>query len=426
MKNISYNNKEYIVFNDSEIIDLESLDKNDKDFLIKESLIKFKSFTEASISFVGEVLTPSTNFLTLPKNLSISDKTINITLKMLSEFKSLKRDNKTLFTNKSFSPNKNGELKSEQFYFNKLLKFFLDYITYEFYYDKERKHIHSTHKLNGYVQPMKTNLNNEQFGPGVTYKVKNKEETIFGNIYYSTLKDLSEKYASDRESKQIKDMLEYLNEEDYTIKYTDISDEDRLKEILKTEVDDIHQPIKKTLIDYYENKNITDITSIYAFYSSKFQYVWEFFTQKVLKHSNDFEKHFGKMVKPARYKVYEEYIQDEPEYKNIRPDIFSKNGNKLFIGDAKYYNKITSDYDKEQYQYNIAFENKYPMIIFAPSIETKYYTKYTQKYRDEVFELLIFKISVSDVILDVLNKTTITLDKIYNILPQHTKRQFIF
>jgi len=428
MKNIIFNNKKYIVFNDSEKINFDDLKDEDKSFLLDKKLIIFESFTTGKIKFVGNVMTPSTNFFSLPKNIAITENSIKIISKILLEYKNLKRNNTILFTNQSFSISKKGEIKSEEYYFNKLLKYFLDFITYEFYYKKERKIIHTTDILKGEILPFETQMNEEELGPGITYRVKDLDETKFGDIYYSTLKDLADKYASDKENTKIENMLKYLKSRDYNIKYSDINDDEKLKEIKKTIVNDIHQPIKKILIALYEKENLENLSTINVFYSSNFAYVWEHFMQKVLKHSSNFEEHFGKKIKPVKYKIHEN-VQDDPEfegYKDIKPDIFSKNDNKLFIGDAKYYNKLDSNYSKEQFEYNIAFENKYPMIIFAPSNETKYYTKKTQNYKGDIFELLIIQISVEDVIKDILNKTTITLDKIYNILPKHTKRQFIF
>lgn len=423
MKKIEYKNKAYIVVNDSESIDFKDFEnQSDKDFLIKEKLIIEQRFSEKIfISFVGEIITPSNNYLSLPKKVEISEETIEITLKMLSEYKNLKKEGNSLFTNKSFSPSSDGKLDSEQFYYNKLLSYFLDFITYEFYYAKKRELIHSIKPLRGEVQPLETELNNEKLGPGVTYKMKNIKNSKFGDIYYSIILKLSRKYGSEKELKKIDNMSDYLKEMGYNINEIEI-DENTEKIIKTTELNDIHFPIQKILLSYFKAYKLQDKTTIYAFYSSRFQYVWEFFSQKALKHSKKFADFFGDIEKPKKYKIHENNEEDE-EYtgdKEIKPDVFSTY-KYLFIGDSKYYTKLDGDFTKEYYQYNEAFSNKFPILILAPAVETAYYTK--KRHKD--FEILIVKLSIKEIINDVMNDSTICLDKIYEIIQKQSNRKLI-
>ena len=413
MEKITIEKITYILVNDSDEIKLDDLDgltENDKNFLINKELIHIKKDNKAKIVFVGKVITPSNNFLSLPKNINKNQEDCELTVELLSHYDHLKKNGKKLIVNKSFSIKKDGDLVAEKYYYNKLLSFFLDYPTYEFYYKNEKKSIHSHKKIVGYIQPLKTKINKKIKGPGITYNIKNKENTFFGDIYYSTLINLSKKFGSDDEIQSIENMRNFLIENNYEINFIEDID---IKKIKEEQTSDIHQTIKKSLINYYENRNLIETSNYKGLYTKNFNQVWEHFLKLALHDTDERENYFGKINNPIihSYKNNKKYKSKE---RKLNPDILSKYDNKLFIGDAKYYNDDTDDVDfyKEFFAYNIAFENKYKMILFIPSNKTEIIS--SRELSEN--ELFIFNLSLREVFLDIKNKTTICLDKIHKII----------
>ena len=92
----------------------------------------------------------------------------------------------------------------------------------------------------------------------------------------------------------------------------------------------------------------------------------------------------------------------------------------MFIVDYKNYNDINSDYTKEMYEYNECKNNKYPIIILVPSHET---IIFNEPRRHNEVELLIVKISLEEVINDVIDGENEVLDKIYSIIENKSIRK---
>ena len=130
---------DYIILTESDRTD-NITDKKDLDFLIKHELVKIKSGSIIS-KFVGEVITPHNKYFSLPKNFT-DIKKIDIIKSILNEYKrdteQNKRNGVTLLSNNRFILGKEG-FESEKYFFNRLKKFFLDFVTYEFIYPLETK-----------------------------------------------------------------------------------------------------------------------------------------------------------------------------------------------------------------------------------------------------------------------------------------------
>ena len=399
-------------------------------FLKSKELINIKD-DKFLPSFVGEFTTPENSYFSLPKNFKPTpdnqEDLVNLFKKVLVRYKDLKgKDGKTLLTNNSFAISDTGDIKSEKFYYNELKEFFLDFITYEYIYPKKTKLKHSSSPISGgKIDVFSTMRNRNQKGPGITYKTKDIENTPGWNlddIYWSTINSLANLYASEDDVKQISDMKEFLLSEGYILNDIDLSNKDKvISDINKCEVGVIHLPIKNTLLDYYESKSIGERFSINAFYTLKFQYVWEELTRESLKHNDDFKSSLSSKFidyKPTRRRFEEGDVSKQ--YRDLLPDIFSSINGKSFIGDAKYYrDPENSHFDKEMYVYNQLIDNQYPMCVFVPSDITK-----RLEVREQgQFELIIFLISVQDAIQDAVNETDFTIIKIQNLIGKNTKRK---
>ena len=373
--------------------------------------------------FVGEFTTPENSYFSLPKNFEPTDENVELFKKVLLRHKDTKGiDGKTLITNNTFAVSPDGQLKSEKFFYNELKEFFLDYLTYEYIYPSKQKKVHSTSPVTGgKIDVFSTMRTRKQKGPGITYKVKdikNTEGWNLDDIYWSTINELSTKYATDDDRKQISEMRSFLEDQGYVFSTIDVSDKDQIiKEINKCEVGIIHQPIKNTLIDYFKSRMVGEKFSLNIFYTVKFQYVWEQLVRDALCHSEDWKDKLKDVFleyKPTKRR-YEE--DDKPiVYRELMPDLFSydKQTDKCFIGDAKYYqDPENSHFDKEMYLYNQLIRNKYPMCVFIPSSVTR---RIDVREQGE-FELLVFNLSVKDVIQDAIDKNSrITVERIHDLI----------
>ena len=318
-------------------------------FLKSKELINIKD-DKFQPSFVGEFITPENSYFSLPKNFQSTPENVDLFKKVLIRYKETKGpDGKTLLTNNSFAISETGDIKSEKFYYNELKEFFLDFITYEYIYPKKTILKHSTSPISGgKIDVFSTMRNRQQKGPGITYKTKDIVNTKGWNlddIYWSTINTLSNLYASEDDVKQISEMKEFLLDEGYVLNEIDLSNKDKvISDINKCEVGIIHQPIKNILLDYFESKLIGERFSINAFYTLKFQYVWEELTRECLKHSKNFKDSVKEEFnKPVRRR----FREDPTDYRDLMPDIFSQYNGKSFIGDAKYYrDPENSHFDK--------------------------------------------------------------------------------
>lgn len=440
------------VFKESQFYSISLLSEFDSNFLTSKFLITISNDTFQS-NFVGEVVTPENSFFSVPKNFDTDKSTINLMIKVLDTFRYLKKDGKTLLLNDEFTSSSVGSIKSEKFYFNELKEFFLDFITYEFIYPKQTIDKHSTSPLKGKIDVLKTIRARKQKGPGITYKtkdVKNSDNWNIDDVYWTGIKYLTDKWGNDDDKEQVYEMKEFLLEEGYLISELDINDTEKMiSEIEKSDVGIIHLPIKNTLLDYFKSIPISEKFKVKVFYTKYFQYVWEEIIRISLYNSSDFEKELinkfknietqSKWISSSKIDDFlknnlnAKISNDNPnivewDEKNLRPDLFSeiktKEGRIRFIGDAKYYNDINSEYGKEMNEYNDAMNNIYPMCIFVPSNITTVFR--TKRVSDK--ELIIFKLDIKKVIEDSINRingrnTFETIDKVLVLINKYTRRR---
>ena len=403
--------------------DLSLLTEQEIEFLTKNELIEIHN-NNFYPKFVGEFSTPGENFFSLPKNFNKTNKNISIIEKVLTNYKDLTDENqKSILINNRFKVDQSGDVKSEKYYYTQLRDFFLDYITYEYIYPKKRKTIHSRVPIKGgRVDPLKTEMNRKRLGAGITYKVKdfaNNDDWLLDDIYFYTIKYLAEKYASDRELKSIHEMKDFLDESGYNIKSLERKDKEFIiKNIEKCEVGIIHNPIKNTLLDFWEFKTL-DTFKIKAFYSKHFQFIWEDLCRTTLKHDDYFKEEIERISKrPITISIENDEILDTKELK-LYPDVFSRFKGKWFVGDAKYYKDYAKDkFEKELYSYNVLIDNKYPLVILIPNKKTTI----KSKRKHIQYELLIIHISVEEAIEDAIKNSNRTLNKIHKIIEKNSKR----
>lgn len=434
--------------------------ESELNFILQKDLIEV-SGQKFFPKFVGEFITPENKYFSVPKNIDPTEENVELFKKCLILYKDLKKDGKTILTNNVFSVSSDGGLKSERYYYNELKEFFLDYITYNFIYPEKHQKFFSRRPISGAkIDVFSTIKMRKQRGPGIVYKVKdieNTEDWNLDDIYWTTLSELSTKYSTQDDRNQIQEVSEFLTEIGFDFKIIDISNREKiLSDIHRCDVGIIHQPIKNTLVSYFENKSITTNFKLNIFYTVKFQYVWEelcrdaFFHNEKFKEENKYRlkiKSIGK--KSVRSSEIQNFIEGLPsdsepringnmifyfKYDEIRPDIFSKINDRgkilSFIGDAKYYkdtsNKNARDkYSKEFNEYNKAFDNLYPMCIFLCSDHT---TCDPLKDDKTPLELLIFEVSCEDVIHTAINnkqsqKDFRLLKTIHNLIKKYTDRK---
>ena len=420
----------------------------------KEKKLLTKAGNQFKVNFVGELITPDSKFFSLPKNFDITDDNIEIFKKVLKNY-----TGNSLLTNNTFSITKSG-IKSERFFYNELKYYFLDYITYEFIYPKKNILKHSSSPITGGKLDVQSTMRyRKQKGPGITYKVKdiiNNEDWKIDDIYWSVIDYLANKY-NDRV--EIDEMKKFLDSEGYTINKIDISDsKEMISEIDKCDVGIIHNPIKSILISYFESTTVGETYKINAFYTDKFQYVWEELVRECLKNgksdkeSTQFKKSLNdkfnrtelrrkwfsnkeeldKFVNDAnKSRTIVKIIKEEKVGLGVRlnyeidlrsvPDVFSDYKGKKFIGDAKYYqDPENADFEKEFKTYNTLTDNKYPMVVFVPSKRTRVLHTRTEGE----FELIIFHISVSEAIDDAVNGLDNTIIRVHKLIGKYTDRFF--
>lgn len=426
------------IFTEAEAYSKSELTPDELNFFRDQNFIEVRGGVFYS-KFVGEIKTPENKFYSVPKN--FPPENTELFDKVLERYQKI--DGKSLGQKTSFIINKSGEYKSEKFYYNKLKTYFLDFITYGFIYPVKTLKKHSTSPIRGgKIDVLSTIRNRQQKGPGITYRVKDVENTDDWNlddIYWSVLDELSQKYD---ERTSIIQMKKFLESEGYLIKNTDISNYDKMiKDINNCEVGIIHYPIKNTLLSYFESMRISGKKiDVKALYTNEFQFVWERLIQEALHNDpqfkEDLDKNFKRIEKRTKWfetetEMEKFIISNKIKNKSIekretpgfyltfeldvesRPDIFSYHKNKKFIGDAKYYrDPENASFDKEFRTYNILTNNKYPMCVFVPSTRTR--VLYVR--REEELELVVFQISVQQVIDDAINKKNNTIERVHQLL----------
>jgi hypothetical protein len=455
--------------------------KNDLDlkFLLDKGLIE-NYYGKVKTKFVGEVITPNGRYFSLPKRFDDGRKdpskritNINIIKDVLDHYAS--RGGKTFVSNKKFLPSKEtSHYISDDYYYKELKEFFLDYITYEFIYPSKKAKKHSNVSIGGAkINILDTIRNRKQYGSGITYDVKdveNDDDWMIDDIYYITLKNLSDEFGSERDKKDISEMYEYLKDEGYKIRESfsemikdGVIDNDNdltiIKGINKSDVGIIHNPIKDILIEYYERRTLKESEyKINVIYTDNFEKVWELLVQDALfnvgkdkfdvgtgikdkfkptenrnkwfENKEGMDKFKSELQKSSKVKniVYKgNFVHYEVENESI-PDIFSEHKGEYglirFIGDAKYYrDPENAHFEKEFKTYNSLVNNEYPMVVFIPSD----YTGVEHVRIDEPFELIIFNISVEDAIKDAidLKKGTGSGTKTINIVHKLLKNKYV-
>jgi hypothetical protein len=355
---------------------------------VKEYLLSYK------VKFVGEVITPYGYFVSLPKNFTSTNiENVELVKSILKEFKKLKRRGKTLIKNKSFEIG--NEIHSDYFYWRKLYSFFTDFITYEFYFPKLRLIKHSLKKQHGRLNPLFTEINRERLGNGITYEVKDYSANYFRNVFYSTLKELENQFASETESNKIIEIEQYLKERKIEFNLIEVDKISFLNYSKILQTNPIHEVILKTIKNYYLNSKIREKNTINVFYTHEFEYLYEYLLQTVLGHNIYFKN--------------SDWL--DPNYKTLHPDVITES----FIGDAKYY-RITdfsnNSFEKELYAYNIANGNSQPNIVFIPSEKSKY----LQTLIHNSYKLEVVSISLSGILNDYHKKKKSSLDFVDSII----------
>lgn len=464
----STNKMEYIIFTQDDSLGRINSNRHDFDELDEEFLLEKKLIIEKNNSyysnFVGEVITPHNKYFSLPKN-QTDENLIEPIKKLLRKYKNNFK-HKSLVSNNKFILTDSDGFKSTRYYFEKLSKFFLDFVTYEFIYPFETKKIHSISPIPGTIDLVSTKINSKIYGSGATYNVvdKKSENWKLDDIYFTTIVRLSKEVGSDSEQKEIKRMCDYLIEEGYEISEIDISNPiNIIQEIKRCNVNIIHNPIKNILIDYFEAKKSLKSSNyeINLFYTRNFEIVWENILREILSHNpldfgNDFQSKFKKVftyvdyvpkskesefLKNPRLKEYKR-VENKPDYIEYKsydaePDIFSsyetniitnlKDNKFRFIGDAKYYDDgsnrdLQFKFSKEFSDYNSIQENFYPMVIFIASDRTQ--IKQGGYIYDESSEreLIVIHLSILDVIRDYIENKKKIIDRVHQLVIKRTKR----
>jgi len=445
-----------IILAESEKKPISIFTDSEKEFILSKKLIS-EIDSEFKPLFVGELITPDNTYFSVPKNFEPSEENLTLFRKILDRYKNLKDNSgKSILFNNNFNISNSGDIKSERFYFNELKEFFLDFITYEFIYPKKVIKKHSTSPIPGSkIDVFSTMRMRKQKGPGITYKVKdikNTEEWNLDDIYWTTVKTLSDNFGKESEKKEIEEMYQFLIDEGYKFKIIDTSDVKKvINDIEKCDVNIIHNPIKDTLIAYYKSKSVDISYKINAFYTKDFEYVWENLIRDGLKHNPD---EFGELVKkfdkteivedwyPNSKKDQVDYIIStksgritksgefgcyvEYEQKDLGPDLFSSYNNYKFIGDAKYYKEPdNADFDKEFSTYNTIQENKYPMVVLLPGGATGIPNRYGYRRGrgdGDKRELIVFFIDIKSLFEDCINNKDSVIRKVQQLISKRSRR----
>ena len=314
----------------------------------------------------------------------------------------------------------------------------MDYITYEFIYPKKKIHKHSNKpQLNSKIDLVRTDINNDLFDKeGTTYIIKNINPPLkwrIKDIYWTTLKILSEKYASDNELKEIEEMYDYLTKDKFFIlndlRDLKIKDSDNnivendfdmnnikhvIDEIDKCDVNLRQYSIKECLLNYYNKIGYSKSYKLNIVYMKNFEYLWEYMMKIILKDDNDFRNNNW----DYDYKIIN-LNDDDISNREFKPDVFSNYNGFKFVADAKYYNNIDSKFDKELYAYNEYINNKYPIIILIPSENNSFY----RKIKTNEKELLICLISIEETLNDILNNSYNILNKLQKGINKYSNRK---
>ncbi len=368
---------------------------NSFDFMLAHGLIELKEYLLSyKVAFVGEVITPFGYFISLPKNFTnLSSQNVELVKSILKEFKNVKKRGKSLIKSKSYEVG--GEISSDFYYWRKFYSFFIDYITYEFYYPKNRIIKHTLKRQQGRLNPMLTDVNRERVGNGLTYQVKDYSNNYFRNAFYSVLKFLESQFASEPEIKKISEVEKYLINKSICFKIIEIDKSVFLNHAKRLQTNPIHDVILKTLVNYFLNSKIREKNTINVFYTQEFEYLYEYLLQTVLAHNN----------------IFKNPSWSDPIFKSLHPDIITD----TFIGDAKYY-KIDdfsdNPFEKELYAYNVANNNSQPNFVFIPSEETRH----LQTLVHNAYRLEVVTVDLNNILTDYIQKRSDTLNFVKTLI----------
>jgi hypothetical protein len=382
----------------------------DIEFLLKKELLVKQFNDNLKVNFVGEVITPNSKIISLPKNFQPTEKNVKLIVDILKKFRSLAKDGKTLIENRSFVAD--GETNSDVFYFKTFKKYFTDHITYDFISPKKKIKKHTTTPIAANFDVVETEMNVQRFGTGLTYNFKNKSnngwisKVSLSDIYFSTVKNLFDEFGTEEDKFEFESVKNYYTLKGHKFDYIVIDEEIVIDEILKNDVSPVHLCIKSNLINYYKSKSVSEKYKIRVFYSKNFEYVWEFFCRKSLKHNESFKKKINWI---------------ESNFKTSNPDVFSDSDGKIFIADCKYYNDINSGYTKELYEYNECQNDMFPIMILVPSMVTEFFGVKRHKQK----ELLVIKLSIEDVMNDVAYDSNDVLNNLYQMISENSERKTI-
>jgi hypothetical protein len=428
----------------------------------KLPLIEENSDGSINSNFVGKIVTPNQTIFSLPKTIKDTSM-IPVIENLLNNYKKNK-----LSYNNSFTLQSDGNFKSESYFLKRLKSFFLDFVTYEFIYPLETKKIHSIEPMYGKIDMVQTKINRNIYGDGITYDVvdiKNDDTWLLDDIYYYTIEYLAEKVGTISEFNEIKKMKEYLNEESgfsisdgkfedekltiisKNIKNIELDTDKIIENIKKCNVNIVHEPIKKTLLDFYKNKKLGKSNyKIDVFFTPNFHIVWENITQKIFKDNIEFRNRllgkFNKIETISKWirtsdisnKLEElkdkspNISKDDPNIiewreRSLIPDIFAEyiltNRTFRFIGDAKYYNYIDKDYSKEQNEYNDAMDNQYAMCIFVPRDKTTVFRTRSTGEGSNRKQIIIFEIDIKQAITDYLKNSNKVLEDVHRLISKY-------
>jgi hypothetical protein len=388
-------------------------DFKDINFLLDKNLLIKLDNGNYKVNFVGEVITPNSKIMSIPKNFNQSDSELIVSV--LKKFKSIKKDGKVIIENRTFTVG--GEIESDIYHFKSLKKFFTDRITYDFITPKKKIKKHTSIPMAAQFDVVETEMNISKYGGGLTYKLKDKSNKNWkleslSNIYYTTLSNLMNEFGSESDREEFKSITDFYKFNGHQFNYIKINEDKIVKQIEINDVSPVHLPIKSHLLNYYKSKSVKEKWKIRVFYSQEFEYVWEFFCKSVLKHNHKFKEQIEWVESK---KIDKEGISKD---KVSNPDVFSDFKERKFIADCKYYREVEADYEKEMYRYNISQGNKYPVLILVPSSTTEYYSA----ERHENHELLIVNVSLKEVMTDMINETNETIENIWNIISENSDR----
>ena len=112
------------MYYDKILIDSSEVENDfiDIEFLLKKEILIKLPNGNLKVNFVGEVITPNSKIISLPKKFTVNQSNIDLTVNILKTFRSLTKDGKSLIENKSFTSG--DEITSDVQYFKIFKKFF--------------------------------------------------------------------------------------------------------------------------------------------------------------------------------------------------------------------------------------------------------------------------------------------------------------